>query len=413
MKRIVAFGPSFVILVLAAFAEGQQSPRPGSPAVASSIHWSGTQQVTVADPAYQMTAYTLAMPSGWHFGGDLVRGGGCHGNSMSLNYMMESPDRLSAVIQLAGVHWHWDNDEWKDEHHMRQCEAVEISSAADFVVNVLLPEVRPNAKIMSVTAPAADQQQALARAEEAERQRYAMWARQGGGQPPEHVYIDAVSVRVRYAINGQPVEEMVSAVIDCYGGRQPYNFHPNYPPVTDLFCSSRPERIVRAPLGQLDALLATPELKQLGQSVQVNAEWWNRYSRDVYAQMFRDKQMSNAMIAASWANFNAQQQASQAFFNQLSENNRVFNQNMQEQGQRNMMEQQDHQALQDAEAHRWINFAGDKADYINSYTGQTVTLSNKYSHTFFSSDGRTAIQSNGFNPNDVPGSGVWTEAPPQ
>ena len=413
MKRIVVFAPILAVFVLSALLESQPSAGPGAPAAGNPISWSATQQVTVPDPAYQMTAYTLAMPSGWHFGGALIRGQGCHGNGIALNYKMESPDTLTAIIQLAGVKWHWDNDVWKDEHHMRQCEAVEIASAADFAINVLLPEVRPNAKIVSVNAPPTAVRQALDQQEQFEMQRYVTWAQQDGGQPPQHVYIDAVNVRLQYALNGQAVEEMVTAVIDCYGGTAANIFHPRYPPVTNLYCSSRPERIVRAPQGQLDALLASAALKQLNQSVQANPEWWNRYSQDVMAQIARDRQMSNAMIAASWANFNAQQQANQNFYNQLAENNRVFNQNMQAQGERNMAMQQNRQAAMDAEAHRWINFAGDKADYINSYTGQTVTLSNKYSRTFFSPDGTTAIQSNGFNPNNVPGSGVWTESRPQ
>lgn len=177
MKPIVAFVPSLAILVCGASLMGQQSPITNAPVAGSPITWSGTQQVAVPDPSYGMTAYTLNIPNGWHFGGELVRAQGCHGNSMSLNYKISSPDDLTAIIQLAGVHWHWDNDEWKDRNHMRQCEPVEISSAADFVINVLLPEVRPNAKIVSVIAPTPEQQRSLDQAGEAEMQMYVGWAK--------------------------------------------------------------------------------------------------------------------------------------------------------------------------------------------------------------------------------------------
>jgi len=243
-------------------------------------------------------------------------------------------------------------------------------------------------------------------------QQYVRWAQQAGGQPPQHVYVDAVNVRLQYAINGQPVEEMVTAIINCHGGTSPNILHPRYPPVTDLSCSSSPERIVRAPQGQLDALLAAPELKQLGQSVQPNPDWWNRYSRDFYAKMARDQQNFNQLIASSWANFNAQQQANQNFYNQLNENGRLFNQNLQKQGAQFQAQQANLQAARQEEAHRYINFAGDKADYYNPNSGQTVTLSNKYSRTFFSQDGTTALQTNGWNPNSVPGTTVYSESQP-
>jgi hypothetical protein len=169
---------------------------------------------------------------------------------------------------------------------------------------------------------------------------------------------------------------------------------------------------VRAPKGQLDDFLASPQFNQLIAGVQADQDWWMRDTQNVQMQIVRDRQASQAAIAASWNNFNAMQRSNQAFYNQLSESNRQFNQNMAAQGQRSMAQAQSQQNARDAEAHRWINFAGDKADYINPANGQAVTLSNRYANTFFSQDGSTAIQTNGFNPNDVPGSSVWTQSQP-
>ena len=118
------------------------------------------------------------------------------------------------------------------------------------------------------------------------------------------------------------------------------------------------------------------------------------------------------MIRQSWVNFNAQQQANQRFYDQLNQSGRAFNQNLQENGARFQAQQANQRAAQDLEAHRWINFAGDKADYYNPNSGQTVTLSNKFSRTFFSQDGTTAIQTNGWNPNSVPGGAVYNESQP-
>jgi hypothetical protein len=418
MKRIITLAPVFVALAFASCLSAQQngtvyySNSPDGPPQTQAAPAQGVRQVAVPDPKYNMTAYTVAIPDGWRFGGEIMRNQDCHSMGMAFNYKMESADSLTAVIQLAGVKWHWDNDPWMSQHMRPQCEPVQIASASGFLINVLLPEVRPHAKIVSVVPPSAEQQRDLAQMEEQSRQNYALWAQQAGTQPPQHNYVDAVSVRLQYDINGQPVEELVSAVIECYGGTNPNIFHPRYPPITNLTCNTRPERIVRAPQGQLDAFLASQQLAGLLQGIQPNQQWWMHDAQVVQMEISRDRQISQAAIAASWNNFNAMQRSNQALYDQLSASNRQFNQNLVAQGQRSIAQAQSQQNARDAEAHRWINFAGDKADFTNSVTGQTVALSNKYSNTFFSQDGTTAIQTNGFNPNDVPGSGVWTQAQP-
>lgn len=418
MKQIIALAPLLVALAFASYLPAQQngsvyySNSPDGPPQAQAASAQGMRKIAVSDPKYNMTAYTVDLPANWRFGGEIMRTQGCHGTGMAFNYKMESADSLTAVIQLAGVKWHWDNDIWTSQHMRPQCDPVEIASASDFLLNVLLPEVRPNAKIVAVVPPTAEQQRDLAAMEEKSRQNYALWSQQAGTQPPQHNFIDATSVRLQYAINGQPVEELVSAVIDCYGGTNPNMFHPRYPPITNLNCSTRPERIVRAPQGQLDAFLASQQLAGLMQGIQANQQWWMHDAQVVQMEIARDRQISQAAIAASWNSFNAMQRSNQAFYDQLSASNRQFNQNLVAQGQRSIAQAQSQQNARDAEAHRWINFAGDKADYTNSVTGQTVALSNKYSNTFFSQDGTTAIQTNGLNPNDVPGAGVWTSAQP-
>ena len=105
MKRIVALAAGLVVFALAALLQGQQSAAPSAPATQSPISWTSTQQVTVTDPKYQMPAYTLAVPTGWHFGAEMIRPQGCHGNGLALNYKMDSPDGLTAIIQLAGAKW--------------------------------------------------------------------------------------------------------------------------------------------------------------------------------------------------------------------------------------------------------------------------------------------------------------------
>jgi hypothetical protein len=233
MKRIIALAPVFIALALASHLPAQQdatvySNSPQVPAQAAPAQ--GMRQIAVSDPKYNITAYTIAIPADWRFGGEIVRSQGCHSMRMGLNYKMESPDSLTAIIQLLPIQWHWDNDEWTAEHMRPPCDPVEISSAADFLINILLPEVRPNAKVVGVVPPNAEQRQSLAQQEDKARQNYTTWAQQAGAQPPQHVYVDGTSVRLQYDLNGQPVEELVTAVITCYGGTSPNIFHPRHQP---------------------------------------------------------------------------------------------------------------------------------------------------------------------------------------
>jgi len=71
----------------------------------------GSRKVEVQDPQYHMTAYTLELPSGWRFGGTIVRDTRpCHGGGPELKSTMQGPDGTSAVIFLPGGAWNWTAD---------------------------------------------------------------------------------------------------------------------------------------------------------------------------------------------------------------------------------------------------------------------------------------------------------------
>ena len=62
-------------------------------------------------------------------------------------------------------------------------------------------------------------------------------------------------------------------------------------------------------------------------------------------------------------------------------------------------------------------YAGDKQEFTNPNTGQTIQTNNQYSHQWMSSDGTTLIQTNDhtYDPNGqvYPISQSWTELVPK
>jgi hypothetical protein len=175
-------------------------------------------------------------------------------------------------------------------------------------------------------------------------------------------------------------------------------------------CNARGVTIIRAPKGHLDELLASPQFQGLGKTVQPNPEWQARLSHDQQAA-FQQVQ------AASNANFQQMMKNSEAQHEQLMANGRAFQQQQQESTNRAIAQDQQRQAAMDASAHKMALYAGDRQEFTNPNTGQTIEASNKYNHQWISSDGSTLIQANDhtFDPNGVvyPVTQSWTELVPK
>ena len=135
------------------------------------------------------------------------------------------------------------------------------------------PNIDPKAKIAAVLPLLPEGQAALKEQLEKARQQNAAMARQYG-QPPQKLTLDGARVRVQYERNGRPTEEMVSAVVDCFGSQMPPMI--GQPAAERRSCTSRGTVIVRAPQGRLDELMALPQFAALSKSVQVNPDWQSR-----------------------------------------------------------------------------------------------------------------------------------------
>ena len=98
-----------------------------------------------------MKAYTVAVPSGWKFAGEVVHDTGCHGRGAGLKSLVQSPDGASAIGYFPGFRWDWTTNVFMREAMARSnCPGIEIDSAAGFLINIAVPHLHPFATIVSV-----------------------------------------------------------------------------------------------------------------------------------------------------------------------------------------------------------------------------------------------------------------------
>jgi hypothetical protein len=383
------------------------APAPAKSSSHAKISWSSTRKVEIPDPQYQMTAYTLEVPAGWKYAGVIARDQGCFAGGAGVKYTAQSTDGLTAIVVLPGSGWSWSSDPQMQKIMAAHCPAVDADSAAKFLTNIAIPNLRPNAKVGDVVPLLPAGQAALKDQLEKEHQQNIAMAK-SYGLPPQHLILDGARVRVQYERDGQPVEEMLSAVVDCVESQAPAMF--KQPASTRRTCSSRATVIIRAPQGRLDEFMALPEFAKQGQSLQVNPTWQSRLMADQQAAFQQAQAANNAQFQQNMKN-SADANA------QMLANGRAQNAARQASTDRAMAADRARQDAIDASAHKMALYANDQQEFTNPTNGQTIQASSQYNHQWVSSDGSTLIQTNDhtLDPNGVvyPVSQSWTELVPK
>ncbi len=368
----------------------------------------GTRKVEVADPQYQMTAYSLEIPSDWKFAGTIARDPGCHAKGASLKYTAESADGLTGMIMMPGVTWSWSGSpQMQKIMTSSHCPPVDLDSAAAFLLNIAVPNLHPNAKVVAVLPLLPEGQAALASQLEKARQQNAAMARQYG-QQPQKLTLEGARVRVQYVRDGKPVEEMLVSVVDCNESSMPalygqQAFHRR-------ICSARSVVMTRAPQGHLDEFLNSAQYKDIGKTIQPNQEWSSRLAADQKAAFQQFQTNNDRQFRQSLDNFKAQGDARLA-------RGQEFNRNLKASTDHAMAADRARQDAIDDSAHRTALYSLDQQEFRNPSTGEVVRASNQYNHQWMSSDGSTLIQTNDhtLDPNGqvYPVSQSWTELVPR
>jgi hypothetical protein len=369
---------------------------------------SGTRKVEVADPQYQMTAYTLEIPGDWKFAGTIARDPGCHAKGASLKYTAQSGDGLTGIVMMPGLTWSWSSSpQMQKIMASTHCPAVDIDSAAAFLINIAVPNLHPEAKVVAVLPLLPEGQASLASQLEKERQQNAVMAQQYG-QKPQKLSLDGARVRVQYVRDGKPVEEMLVAVVDCNESTTIALYA--QPAAQRRTCSARNIVMTRAPQGHLDEFLDSAQYKDIGKTLQANQEWSTRLMADQKAAFQQFQANNNQQFQRSLDNFKAQGDARLA-------RGQEFNRNLRAGTDRAIAADRQRQAAIDDSAHRTELYSLDQQEFRNPSTGETIRASNQYNHQWLSSDGSTLIQTNDhtYDPNGqvYPVSQSWTELVPK
>ena len=364
-----------------------------------------TRAVEVSDPAYAMTAYTIHVPAGFRFVGTILRPGGCHPAptpASGLSYTSQSPDGLTAYASLPGVSWTWTSN--GSNMMGPKCPSnIAIDTAAGLLLNIAIPNLHPNATSVAIVPLDKKIQDAIAENNERSAATMRGYALKGGKQ-----FQDAAQVRVEYEMNGQPMEELISTVIDCMesqGLAMPAGpGRPWTPAYTKRNCSSRGTFLMRAPKGHLDEAK-----KNAPPPPQIDAAWDQRVIHDMNVSFQQLQAASDRQFQAMMANFKAQGDARLARGRQFQAQQRASTDAA-------LRNDADRQAAIDHSAHQMALFALDRQTFVDPNTGQKIEASNQYNHQWISSDGTALIQTQDhtYDPNGLvyPVSQSWTQLVP-
>ena len=362
--------------------------------------FSSTRQVQIMDPALNMVAYTLTIPSDWNFQGAVMTNPSCGAEPEVVAYRVWSDDLQYGVQRMPEVAW--DTKEDPRAFVPSTCKQMDAMSAAAYAGTVV-PTIRPNSTVESIgTAPEAAQ---LASAMQQMQQNLSASAARYH-LPQGHVSSDAARLRVSYNLGTAPEEEFLDVMQEV--AENPTSIIVSRPGQVlrtgSVMVKTTTAWIVaeRAPKGKLDS--SEKQLEAIRTSLTVNTAWDQKR-----AQMIQ--QAGAVMIAQSWKTFNANYRANAANFAAMHARGEAFIANMQAQGAARNAQFEQYEAGRTAATQDKVDQILDQQYYVNPASGQTSTISTAYTNNW--SSGGTTIQTNlqGYDPNGtVPGN--WTQLQP-
>ncbi len=336
-----------------------------------------------------MRALSLLVPSDWQFQGSVRYNTtiGCHADLVQVSFRAASADNRFAVEMIPGLHWTWADDpssvramQMSAQQSLRfgrkECDIMPPLMPGDFLRRMVVPKVRPNARMVAVEAMPDVTQKLQEKAREQEN----MAARVGMRM---RIRAEAARARLEYDLNGQAVEEWVTAVTFAAATAGPsYDMATGRMGQTQFYnCGGYLIFALRAPQGQLASREKFFELV-LG-TVQVDPAWQGRVT-----QVLVNMQASDAKGVRDRSAIIAQSQKDIGnIINQTYENR---------------------QKSQEASAEQFSQYIRGVETYRNPHTGETVELSNQYGHAWINNSNEYILtDSPGFDPN-VALKGNWT-----
>jgi hypothetical protein len=352
---------------------------------------------TITDDYYPMPAGSVTVPGGWKFAGAVLRVPGCHGNPfLTPQFTVGSPDGLTAVAALPGATWSYSTSPQLQRIAAQQkCPGINLTTAADFLADIVVPNLHPGALITKVGPGGPTVQQAIQSAEAGAK----------AARFPTNV--SGAAVRIEYQRGNQTIEEELSAVVSCSVFHSVAMFAA--PSSATTTCNTFGIGAVWAPKGHLDEFLNSARFHEIASSAKTNSEWLHRVVADQRARFQRSTADFNRACAQNLAVMKQREddlvKSSQAqnAARELSTQHSIANANAA-------------MNARSAAAHQVVNFASDRMDYINPATGQRLNIDYNANHSWGSTDG-TGVVLNGsptYDPNGSvnPVQSSWVELVP-
>jgi hypothetical protein len=351
--------------------------------VSVNTHAQGFQNEVINDPALNMKAYDVTIPNGWKFQGTMMQGDSCS-NLASPVWRAYSPDGLSEFRRLPRFDWSWSNAPYQPAPKGDCLPLSHDMSAADFV--------RYLGNILHLKYVGEDNEPAFAAAfmQNVERDNAGIMA--AAGQRP---FRGSASAGRFQDQNGSfIIDEQIRVGVRCS-----HLDLPGFASQGKLFketCGAE-VRIVRAPKGKLDALVAS--LNAHG-GFHEDERWTRTVISIMQQQMRANDEQSRRMMAARQTQF----QHDQAVRAQQNEQYQAATQAGY--AQHNASEIK---AMEDRHtpASDWVDYALDQQTVTGS-GGVAVKVSSAYNQTWANSQGQHFQTNNpNVNPNgSLPGN--WT-----
>ena len=359
---------------------------------------SGTHTVTIMDDYFKIPAGSVEVINGWKFAGAVMRVPGCHGNPfLSIEFAIASPDGAREVSALPGATWQYSTSPQMQKIMAHNgCAGVNVQTAADFLADIVVPNLHPGATIVKVSSGGPLIQQTVQNLQS---------GAQAANQKPT---VTGAAIRIQYHRGGNLIEEELSSVVSCSYLHSMAMM--GSPASTTTTCNTYGISLARSPAGHLDEFLKGPEFGQILSSAKTDNIWFRRMISEQNGRFQSATADFNRIAAANLDQLKAEGaarvQRAQDFDDRLASST-----------QSSMNNAQAAQNARTAAAHGVVNFASDRADYINPATGQVLNLDYNANHSWASTDGRSAVLNSDptYNPNGSvnPVQSSWVELIPK
>lgn len=348
---------------------------------------------------------TMLVPSDWSFQGQatLPPKFDCNYTIGRFNISTQSADKSTGlqVRALGATVWSTNRAALQQIQQMNQqwsgtenCQIEQPKSLADGLGGAL-PLIVQNGHAIGAVEPVPGMNDQLASSTQQANSMLAQQAMQHG-MPASRLSAEAGRLRFTGTMNGKPVEGWLIAM---------HTVRSDPSPGGSVDLSDIPLfAIMYAPPGKLDS--SEKMLSAMLDSIQINPQWTAYLAQYVQA-IVQIKQRAMNQVAQIYANMAAdnahaaQQQA--AIRNDVQNHANQVHSNV----------AANRAAALDHSSQQFALHMGDQAIYSDPTTGQSVQMSNQYSHAWASTTGNTneyiLTDSPSYNPNGQAGSAGWTQ----